>query len=153
SPSISATIGVSAARFAGVVPAADAGQAWLAWWLGDALGAVLVAPLLLTWGVRSLGEALPRPGETAACVLSMLCVGVTIFSGAATVPPLAYAIFPFIVWSALRLGQEAASATVLIAAALAISGTVTGVGPFTAATVLQGLFHVQLFMAVVAMTA
>jgi PAS domain S-box-containing protein len=152
-PLISATSGVAAARLGGVVPAGDVGQAWVAWWVGDALGALIVTPLLLTWAPARWPTALPRPAETAACLLAMLATGAVVFNGAVNLPPLAYFMFPFVVWSALRLGQAVVSASVVIAAALAISGTLAGVGQFGAPSILHGLLTVQLFMAVVAATA
>src|SRR5262249_36971148 len=42
---------------------------------------------------------------------------------------------------------------VFIAAAIAVGGTTAGVGPFAASTVLERLLHLQIFMAVMAMTA
>jgi integral membrane sensor domain MASE1 len=152
SPMISATIGVGSTIAGGVVPLTDSGEAWLAWWFGDTLGALMIAPLLLTWTAGALRETVPRPAETTLCLVSIAIVGSMIFGATASVPPLAYVIFPFVIWSALRLGQAVVSATVVLAAALAVEGALHGVGPFTAPTVLHGLFYVQLFMAIVAIT-
>src|SRR5205085_3265679 len=46
---ISATIGVGALTLAGFARWADAGSIWLTWWLGDAAGALIVAPVLVLW--------------------------------------------------------------------------------------------------------
>ena len=42
---------------------------WWVWWLGDAVGNVVVAPVLLTWAalLRS-GRGLPRVGETVPMI-------------------------------------------------------------------------------------
>jgi PAS domain-containing protein len=65
---ISASIGITSLAFAG-----DAGfwSLWLTWRLGDAVGALVITPLLLTW------VELPRPvwtGKRAAELLSLILV-------------------------------------------------------------------------------
>jgi integral membrane sensor domain MASE1 len=49
---VSATIGVTSGWLGGVIPAATYGEAWRTWWLGDALGDLVVAPLLCVWSGR-----------------------------------------------------------------------------------------------------
>lgn len=64
---INASLSVPALVVQGVVPADDALQSWLVWWLGDTLGAVLLTPLLLVvvgeprdaWRSRARSVALP----------------------------------------------------------------------------------------------
>src|SRR5581483_819994 len=46
---VSPTIGVASLIAGAVQPAAAAPALWALWWTGDALGAVIVAPLLLVW--------------------------------------------------------------------------------------------------------
>src|SRR5262245_14977688 len=52
STTISATIGVLSLCLGGVQPWDQFGSLWALWWLGDASGALVVAPLLLTWAHR-----------------------------------------------------------------------------------------------------
>src|SRR5213593_2402081 len=49
STTLSATLGVTSLWASGVVDRSAVGALWLVWWSGDALGDLLVAPLLLTW--------------------------------------------------------------------------------------------------------
>src|SRR5215470_5880505 len=49
STALSATIGVAILTIAGLAAPAAFGGVWLTWWLGDATGAILVAPLLVLW--------------------------------------------------------------------------------------------------------
>ena len=46
---INASIGVGSLRAGGVIPGAEVWLAFRAWWMGDALGYLVVGPLLLTW--------------------------------------------------------------------------------------------------------
>src|SRR5713226_1038995 len=46
---VSATVGVTSLSLGGFADWADYGAIWGTWWLGDAVGALLVAPLLVLW--------------------------------------------------------------------------------------------------------
>ena len=46
---IAATIGVSALVATDLAAIGDARQIWFTWWLGDAVGALIVTPLILLW--------------------------------------------------------------------------------------------------------
>src|SRR5687767_6982707 len=46
SPLVSATIGTGTLELAGLIPTGQVGEHWRAWWLGDAIGALLVAPVI-----------------------------------------------------------------------------------------------------------
>ena len=50
---ISATIGVGTLCASGVQPWDRFGELWRAWWLGDAVGALIIAPVILTAGGRA----------------------------------------------------------------------------------------------------
>src|SRR2546425_8070232 len=47
---VSPSIGSTSVSLAGIAPPAVYGTIWFTWWLGDAIGMLLVTPLLLTWG-------------------------------------------------------------------------------------------------------
>jgi integral membrane sensor domain MASE1 len=49
STAISATIGVFSLRLGGIISSAQLMEAWRAWWLGDLIGDLLVAPVILVW--------------------------------------------------------------------------------------------------------
>ena len=69
---ISATLGVTSGWLGGVIPAAMYGKAWRTWWLGDALGALVVAPLLFVWSGHSRGVLLRRRLPEVLLLLGLL---------------------------------------------------------------------------------
>jgi PAS domain S-box-containing protein len=153
---LSASIGVTSLCLGGIQPWAAYGSLWWLWWLGDAAGAVLVAPLILSWA----NQALLRPrrvSEAGALLGTLVLVSLVVFAGGVTAEisrhPLEYIIFPLIVWAALRFGQPGTTAVTFIASCIAIWGTVHGFGPFATGTMHQNLILLQTFMAVVAVTA
>jgi len=154
---ISATIGVTTLCAAGLQPWSAFRALWLDWWLGDALGDLLVAPALLTWpGWRRIRWPARRRLEAAAAFACLLLVTAGIFGGgvaAAAHHPLEYTIFPVLTWVALRFGQPGTAVSILAASTLAISGTVSGLGPFAGATAHESLVLLQAFNAVMGTTA
>src|SRR5204863_410436 len=66
---------------------------------------------------------------------------------------LPYKIFPFVIWGALRFGQRGAVTVSCLAATIAILGAVQGWGPFSVGTPHENLVALQLFNAVVAISA
>jgi signal transduction histidine kinase len=158
STAISATIGTATLMLAGREDWSGFGGIWSTWWIGDLLGALVVAPVLLIWFSRSSSQI--KRGQYAEGVLLLaLLVYVTwfVFGGK---PPdgilhqaLIYLVFPFIIWAALRLGQHGATLTTFVVSGIAIWGTVHGLGPFALESMNESLVLLQTFTAVVSLTA
>src|SRR5262249_2257974 len=75
-PIVSATIGAGALTLAGLAAPAQFGGVWLTWWLGDATGAILVAPLLVLW-FRDRGFTLDVARVAEAALLFAVVIGLT----------------------------------------------------------------------------
>jgi PAS domain S-box-containing protein len=154
---ISATIGVTSLCAGGLEPWARFWSLWSVWWVGDAIGNLVVAPLLLVWSqgrVVMLDRRRLVEGATLF-VATAGAGGVLFFSQPAAGLrgyPLHYTVFPFVVWAALRIGQLGTTAVTCVASGIAIWSTVHGLGPFAMATTHESLIMLQLFMGVVATT-
>ncbi|OJT17049.1 hypothetical protein BO221_47415 [Archangium sp. Cb G35] len=127
--------------------------AWV-WWLGNVMGALVVAPVLLL-----LSRLRPEPRRREALVLAGLTLVVALwsFSGDHRGTPLAYAqvflLFPLGVWAALRFGSQGAALSTLFIAAASIWGTLLGHGAFSRADGRKvDLLELQLFLAIIAFT-
>lgn len=156
-PLVSATNGVCTLAMHGVVPWSAFWSVWRVWWVGDALGILLVCPVVLTWARRSGVTAPPaRLLERTILIGSCLFVSVVAFSSVLFVPgshyQLQYAVFPFIIWASLRSGQRVSATLVLGVSAVAIWGAVHGRGPFASGSADERLVLLDLFMAVAAVT-
>jgi signal transduction histidine kinase len=154
---ISATIGVASLRFAGLAAPQNLAQTWGTWWIGDAIGALLVAPLILVW-VTTPRTRLParRLLEAAVLVIGVLVASLVVFivSVSRGGGPLgqAYVFFPLLMWAAIRFGQRGAVTATAIVSAIAIAGTVLGRGPFIQPTLHDSLLALQAFMGITAAT-
>ena len=154
---LSATIGVASLNLGGIVPLAQAGKAWRAWWLGDLIADLVVAPVLLVWATASSVRLNPRRLlEAAALVGAVTAVNLLSFAGSAVGGSArfgqVYLVFPPLIWAALRFGQCGAASTTLLTAVIAVWGTASGRGPFANSVLHESLFALQTFMAVAAAT-
>ena len=141
---VSATIGVGSLLLFGAIEGSDVGTVWLIWWLGDAGGAAVVAPLLLVAarGRPSWLSLLRRPEAWAAIatlgLIAGLAFGVTLEPWSTLL--LALLAFPTVVWIGLRLGPRGAVTGSFVAGAIAVIGTARGSGPFVTVPVDSNLY-------------
>ena len=151
-PCVSATVGVAFLVLGGLHPLSAAPALWPVWWIGDALGAVIVTPLILVWS-RGDRRAHGRRLLERALVLGGIALAAAIVFSLPPHFPAAYMVYPFLIWAALRLGPAYTTTASLLANAIAVVGTLAGHGPFAGAGPERGLVLVQCFMAVGATTA
>jgi PAS domain S-box-containing protein len=158
STAVCATAGVASLCWGGVHPWSAFGSLWKVWWLGDVMGNLVVAPLLLTWAGRPPGlVSWRRIAEGGTLLLALTAVCLIVFDGqlaaVTTHHPLEYTVFPFVIWAALRFGPPLTTLATFLACGIAVAGTRSGFGPFTGGTVHENLVLLQTFLGVVAATA
>ncbi|HEX3178909.1 MAG TPA: MASE1 domain-containing protein [Methylomirabilota bacterium] len=148
---VSATIGVTTLAVSGYAPWARWGAMWLTWWLGDAAGALVVAPFFIVWTADRDGALVRRRlPEAVAAALTIIVVGSVVFGGAihagSAEPPLAFVCLPALVWAAYRFGARGAATAVVMLGAIATVATLAGSGPLAIAGRNESLLVVQLFL-------
>jgi PAS domain S-box-containing protein len=128
STTVSATNGVTALWISGDVPGSSYGSEWLLWWIGDGMGDLIVAPLLLVWATTG-SMTINRTKALEALVLGALLVAVSslVFLGGLWRYP--HVLFPLLVWAPLRFRQPGAVTSSFVVAAIAIAGAVGGTVP------------------------
>jgi signal transduction histidine kinase len=154
STAVSATFGVGTLSLTGYASWSDFGAIWLTWWLGDAAGALVVAPaLVLCATTRPIWER-GRWLETAALAVALLITSLAVFGGlhpfSAKHYPFEFVVFPVLVWAAFRFSPREAAISILVLSAFAVWGTLRGNGPFVGDTQNESLLLLQSFMAVAA---
>ena len=152
STAISATIGVTTLALNGQAAWSAFGPIWLTWWLGDAAGALIVAPALVLWGsVSRLGPLRDRPGESALLLLVVAGVTATVFFAPyLNRYPLPFLCIPPLIWAGFRFGPREVATSVVLLAMIATWATVRGHGPFAMGNDNESLLLLQVFMATVA---
>jgi signal transduction histidine kinase len=134
---------------------------WRVFWIGDAMGVLVVAPLLLTWLTGGKARWTPRRGGELAALL--VCLGVATHLVFRTAPPAApgtvafhpmtYLAFPFLLWAALRFEARGSALATAVLSIVALWHTAHGCGPFAlAAWHNLSLAYLQSFLAAASMS-
>ena len=147
STALSALVGVSA-LCAAIGRWEIFSPSWLTWWLGDATGALLVTPLVMTFGQWGPGGRASR--RRLEFLLFAAATSALWYVSFFKTPALTVVFIPWIALMALRLGLFFSSANVLLLAGLATWGTLQGAAPFAAETLQQSLLHQQGFIGCIA---
>ena len=155
-PALSAFIGAAGRATQG----AGYWQAWMVWFLGDALASLLIAPALLLWipRLRSFGRYGTADRrllvEALALTASLLLVGFFVFFGLMPTShrpaTQLYLMTPLLLWAAVRFGPPGISAALACLALLAVTGAALGAGPFVASTTSTDIVALQIFLIVTA---
>ena len=125
----------------------------------NALAALLVPPfaiILVRDSVRLLRSVNPIRWLEAAVLLSALAaVSFVVFhepKSPAEAAVYVYAPLPLLVWAAVRTGVGGVSASVAVLALIAITGTLSGAGPFVLPRTEISMMSLQIFLIVCAST-
>ena len=155
---VSPTIGLTSLALAGFADWANYSAIWLTWWLGDATGDFIVAPLLILWY-----SAPPRRWHRAALLevillfLLLFFLGQVVFGGwlpiSAQNYPIAFICGPIVIWTAFRFTPRETATGIFILSALAVWGTLRGYGPFAMENDNRSLLTLQASTAILIITA
>ncbi len=125
-------------------------RSWLLWWLGDATGALIGAPLILI--ARQLRHGAVRTSarktlEALALCTALFALGAVSLSGPL---PFAYVVTPVLVWAAVSFQFAGAAAAILVLTLITAHFTANGGSPFVGTVETQALHSImlQLFLAV-----
>jgi len=151
---VAAFVGVTSLTIGHMKAWSGYGSAWRIWWLGDAMGVLIVAPLLLT-GQELLRVCRGwRALEAGLLSVAIVATSAAIFGPWAGVRDdvLAFVVFPSVIWAAIRFRVAGAAVAGLLVATVAVWGTAHGFGPFVNHTPLRNAVLLQVFIAVTSLT-
>ncbi len=159
-PALAAVPG--AAQFIGFEASIPFAAAWQVWWLGGALGVVVVAPVILSWANR------PRIGRISkARMAELILLGVLIlFAGVwvlgAPSKPLhsildfPFVTFPLLIWATLRFDTRVVTTASLLVAFFTVWNATLGRGPFLmimADTIQANILAIEAFICTTVLSA
>jgi diguanylate cyclase (GGDEF)-like protein len=154
---LSPTIGVSALILGQFASWSSFPRIWLSWWLGDALGVIVVAPVILLWSARRRVQwDRRRLSEAAALFLFWLASCELVFGGFYPSEiqnyPLEFICLPPLLWAAFRFGPREAATGLVLLSGVAVAGTLHGFGPFVRSSREESLYLLQVYTAVASVT-
>jgi len=133
------------------------GAGWRTWWVGDAVGALVLAPAVfrLIKGWRGAPRiARGKWLEGAAFALSVVAVTLLVFSAQPTTIALPFLIFPVLLWGSVRLGPISLGGALCLVVILTARETAAGHGPLAAQHLSLGdrLIALQIYVGVMALS-
>lgn len=154
---VSATIGTGALGLSGALPVRGFWSTWSVWWTGDAMGVLVITPVLLVLSAARRPRNVPwtRWAEAAALLLVLVLASAV----AASAPSRLFVVFPVVIWAAFRFRLAGAALTALAASTSAILAASNRWGAFVHATpphdhsLLNDMITLQAFNGSVALTA
>ena len=116
---------------------ADYFPVWITWWLGDAAGILVLAPVLVLWARLDWRGFAADEWRASAAVLGIaLLVGLIAFSPLLPrtqyTTPLAFLTIVPLLWAALRRGPRDTATVALVLTGFAVWGAFNSAGPFHA---------------------
>lgn len=152
---LSATVGTLAVTMAGV-PGSSIQSTWLVWWMGDAMGVLIVAPPILLWR-RLISAPFTWRDVLDACAFAL--AGAGLIAGLFLIRNPIWAVelcklFTLLLslWAGMRFGLTGPAAMTLLMAVGGIAVTTSGTGPFVRGGFYDSfaLLHSYLFVEAVA---
>nr|WP_202884580.1 MASE1 domain-containing protein [Actinopolymorpha cephalotaxi] len=147
---ISSTIGTVVRIAVGLSEPSYFLPTWLTWWTGDAMGILIVAPLLLTLARIPWRQRI-RTGTLLEILVLLAATFVVVLTGARMFGIL-FLAFPLLVWAAWRFQLPGAAPVALLASADAIYAAVHAIGPFAGRSLFDTMVILQMFDGAVALT-
>ena len=153
STAVGATIGVSTLILTGLTSWDHSVTIWLTWWLGDAVGNLIVASLLLLWLTQPLLRVKSlQLLEATGLLLVLAFVGWILFLTEIPSGLEYFALVPLL-WGALRFGRRGAVTAAFAMSAIALWGTLNNLGPFATSDPTHSLLLLQVFLGTVTVTS
>src|ERR1051325_10371175 len=155
---ISASFGVTSLAVAGFADWTHYSAIWVTWWLGDLTGDLVFTPFVVLWTV-GLQRAWTKKEAIEVGVLFLLLVLLSsiVFGGWLQISsrnyPITFVCGPIVIWTAFRFRPLETATGIFIMSVIAVWGTLHGFGPFVRETENQSLIALQLWIAVLAITA
>jgi PAS domain S-box-containing protein len=136
------------------------GLAWFVWFVGDGLGMLIVAPVVLTCVHRWQGRPRIRLATIleVAAIFAALIGALELAIGHPEIGPFQpglYVTFPLLFWASIRFGPSGASVAAFVVAAYTAWYTALGIGPFAlpAATPVSVTIQMYVFIAVMSLSS
>ncbi|MEU1184641.1 MASE1 domain-containing protein [Streptomyces sp. NPDC005820] len=147
---LSATVGVGLLVLTGRIDAESFWPVWLGWWVGDAMGVLIVTPVLLILRTARRPLLLSRWKEAAG--LTVICLALVPLATRSEVSML-FLVYPLLVWAALRFLLAGSMLCALFTSVMATIAATDRIGPFARLSRVEVMIKLQAFNGTMALTA
>ncbi|MFK0234915.1 MASE1 domain-containing protein [Streptomyces vinaceus] len=147
---LSASIGTGVLVATGDLAPAAFWPVWSAWWAGDAMGVLVLTPLLLVVPRVRVPQDAYRVAEGVGLTVAAGCV---VLLATRSSLSLLFLVFPLLIWSAVRFQLAGSAPCVLLVSVLAISAATDEAGPFAGHSLFEIMVNLQALNGSAALTA
>lgn len=154
---LSPTIGVITLSLGGFARWNNFGSIWLTWWIGDVVSAAIVAPVIIIWAAKPVPKLKTEQLlEALSLLLLLIILAQGVFGG--WLPsrgesyPLEWMVIPLLLWATFRFRSHGAVTSIAVLTAIAVGGTLRGLGPFDSENRHESLLLLQAFLGTAAVT-
>jgi signal transduction histidine kinase len=156
----SSTIGTTCLLLGGVIPNEKFIETWSAWWFGDMLGDLVIAPLIFVWYSKAktffIRLDILKTIETLFLFSLLILVFIFVFFGQFGISnitlPYTYLVFSPLILIALRLGQLGTVSSIFLLSIFSICGTYFSGWPYVESRLNFKLIYLQGFIGISALT-
>ena len=151
---LQALLGALIVFWAGLIPWDIYWSVSWSWWVGDAIGVLLFAPLICTWwSNQSKTKSNNIKPDRKELFLALLIIIITSYLMLVENQPLEYFLLPPLLWSAFRFGSKITTLIVTVIAMVTAISTAYKFGIFyKASQESNSLIFLQLFMGIILIT-
>ncbi len=147
---VSSGVGLGVLALSDKLGSDDLWVVWLAWWVGDAMGVVLVTPMLLLLYRARLP---PPPGRWGEALGMTVVVGALVPLIAFSSVSVLFLVYPLLIWSALRFQLAGGMPCALYASVMATVAARQQAGSFGKLTDIETMMRLQAFNGTLGLTA
>ena len=147
---ISATVGAGCLVLSGKLAANSFWLVWSAWWVGDAMGVLIVTPVLLLVPRAHWPPRTPRWKEAVGLAV---VAGVLVPFATHSADSMLFLVYPLVIWAALRFQLAGSMLCALFASVLATAAATDESGPFAGLSRVAIMIKLQAFNGAMALTA
>lgn len=151
---VSSTIGSGVLVLSGALTTAEFWQTWAVWWTGDAMGVLVITPVLLLLSTLRLPpQGRITPLRCAEAALLAACTLAVTYLAVSSTMNLLFLVSPCLIWAAFRFERAGAAPCALLVSTIAIVAAAEGSGPFAPHDLFTNMVTLQAFNGITALTA
>lgn len=133
SPGICALIGVGTLLLWQHITLDESLYRFALWWMGDLLGVIVIAPLIMVWQKPPYRQLWKLPEAIVLCVTTLIAgqiVFLDLFSETFGLINCAFWLYPLVCWAALRFGLHGTLLILFLTTVQALTGAALGIGTY-----------------------
>lgn len=151
---VSSTVGSGVLVLSGALSTADFWPTWAVWWTGDAMGVLVITPvLLLLSALRWPPQGPIRLYRCVEAVLLAACTFTVTYLAVSSSMNLLFLVSPCLIWAAFRFERAGAAPCALLVSTVAIVAAAAQSGPFAHHDLFTNMVTLQAFNGITALTA